>query len=105
MYANRIFAKGLKAKVLLYKGDYQAAASLADEVINDGRFALASDFAGQFQPHTSPDLFDNPEILFGSSGDENAGLGIGNFYSGFYGAITQKYIDVFLVQYLLGGKP
>ncbi|HYQ57497.1 MAG TPA: RagB/SusD family nutrient uptake outer membrane protein, partial [Draconibacterium sp.] len=93
MYVNKYFAKGLKAKALLYKGDYAAAASLANELISDGMFSLAPDYAEQFQPHTSVALYDNPEILFGSSGDSDAGLGIGNFYSGFFAAISQNYID------------
>ena len=93
MYVNSIFAKGMKSKVLLYMGDYSAAANLAKEVISDEHFSLAADFAAGFQPHTSAALFDNPEILFGSSGDPDSNLGIGNFYSGFFGAITEKYIN------------
>lgn len=93
MYVNKIFAKGMKAKVLLYKGDYAEAAIIAQEVIADGSFSLAPDFAGQFQPHTSAAVFDNPEVLFGSSGDSDAGNGIGNFYSGLFGSISPKYIS------------
>ncbi len=105
-YVNKIFAKGLKAKVLLYKGDYSGAAVLAAEVIanSDANFDLATDYGNQFQPHTSEALFDNPEILFGSRGDTDASLGIGNFYSGFGYTINQNYINSVADLLLISGQ-
>ncbi len=41
-------AKALKARVLLYKGDYAAAATLADDVIVNGKRTLSPTFASVF---------------------------------------------------------
>ena len=41
-------AKALKARVLLYKGDYTAAATLADDVIVNGKRTLSPTFASVF---------------------------------------------------------
>ncbi|MDQ2178439.1 RagB/SusD family nutrient uptake outer membrane protein [Marinifilum sp. D714] len=103
-YVNKTFAKALKAKVYLYKGDYANASVVAKDVIdNSGAdFDLAANYADQFQPHTSDALFQNPEIIFGSRGESNAGLGIGNFYSGFSIAISQKYVDAVADSLLIG---
>ncbi|WP_268224479.1 RagB/SusD family nutrient uptake outer membrane protein [Sinomicrobium oceani] len=86
-YTNKTYAKGLKAKVMLYQGDYAGAAVLAGEVIHSsgGSFDLAPDYAGIFADHTSPALFETREVLFGSKGEPRANLGIGN-YMGFWGA-------------------
>lgn len=105
-YANKTFAKAFKAKVLLYQGEYASAATLAKDVIDNlpSEFDLASDYAGQFQPHDSEAIFDNPEILFGSRGDADAGLGIGNFYGGFFAGISQAYMDEVADSLLIGGQ-
>ena len=99
-FVNKTFARGLKARVLLYMGDYANAATEAKNVIDNagGDFALASDFAGQFQPHSSPAVWDNSEVLFGTSGTEgadNEDVGMGSLYGGFIaGGITQNYMDM-----------
>ncbi|MDD7885252.1 RagB/SusD family nutrient uptake outer membrane protein [Flavivirga sp. 57AJ16] len=88
-YANKTYSKGLKAKVLLYKGDYPNAALLAKDVIeNSGsNFMLAANYMDQFD-NTSTSVFDNPEVLFGSKGDKSESiLGIGNF-TGFWMSVT-----------------
>ncbi len=105
-YVNKMFAKGLKAKVLLYKGDYSEAATLAADVIanSNSNFELANDYAAQFQPHISDALFVNSEILFGSRGDVDAGLGIGNYYSGFSFTINQDYVDAVATTLSIGGQ-
>ncbi|MFD2036278.1 RagB/SusD family nutrient uptake outer membrane protein [Belliella marina] len=92
-FTNKTYAKGLKAKVMLYKGDYQQAAMLAKEVI-DGTgdtFRLATDYAGIFQGQT-PSLFESPEVIFGSKGEPQGGLGIGNFIGGYWAAIDPSYL-------------
>lgn len=106
MYTNKTFAKAFKAKVLLYKGDFSQAASVAKEVIDNAgeNFSLATDYAGQFQPHTSPSLFENPEVLFGSCGIPGSDLGIGNFYAGFFASISQSYFDMTSGSMNVGGQ-
>jgi hypothetical protein len=56
---TQITAKAIKAKVALYKKDYNVASTLANEVINDGEFSLELDFK---------DVFDNglasEEVIF-----------------------------------------
>lgn len=106
MYTNKTFAKALKAKVLLYKGDFSQAAVLAKDVIDNvgTDFSLAADFAAQFQPHTSPALFDNPEVLFGSSGTPDASLGMGNFYDGFFASIAPVYFATTYDSINVGGQ-
>ncbi|MGE0078275.1 MAG: RagB/SusD family nutrient uptake outer membrane protein [Bacteroidales bacterium] len=106
MYTNKTFAKALKAKVLLYKGDYSSAATLAKEVIDNAgsNFSLATNFANQFQPHTSTALFENPEILFGSCGTPDDNLGIGNFYAGFFASISQVYYNLTSTTIVVGAQ-
>ncbi|MDD7888012.1 RagB/SusD family nutrient uptake outer membrane protein [Flavivirga sp. 57AJ16] len=93
-YVNKTYAKGLKAKVLLYQGDYAAAATLAKDVIDNSgpNFALATAYGDIFLDHTTPALFDSPEVLFGSKGQPQEGLGIGN-YTGFWASATQAFVD------------
>jgi hypothetical protein len=94
-YINKTYAKGLKAKVLLYKGDYQNAALLAKDVIeNSGsNFMLATNYMDQFN-NTDTSVFNNPEVLFGSKGDKSESiLGIGN-YTGFWMSVTAKLNEV-----------
>lgn len=92
-YTNKTFASAFKAKVLLYQGEYAAAANLAGNVIDNlpSGFVLATDYTAQFGPHDSESIFDNPEVLFGSRGDKDAGLGLGNFYSGFFAGISETF--------------
>ncbi len=48
IYFSKTAAKAFKARVMLYKGDYAAAANLADEVINEGKRTLSPTFAAVF---------------------------------------------------------
>lgn len=48
IFFSKTSAKAFKARVALYKGDYAAAAVLADEVINDGKRTLSPTFASVF---------------------------------------------------------
>ncbi|RAV28952.1 RagB/SusD family nutrient uptake outer membrane protein [Sinomicrobium soli] len=104
-YVNKTYARGLKAKVLLYKGDYAAAASLAGAVIESSGpdFALAADYAGIFTDHSTPALFDSPEILFASKGEPQAGVGMGNF-TGFWASIAPGYITFGEQSMTVGGQ-
>jgi len=52
-YASKTAAKALKARVLLFMGEYRAAADLADDVIKTGKRTLAPTFAGVFSPNTA----------------------------------------------------
>ena len=98
-FVNKTFARGLKARVLLYMGDYANAAKEAKYVIDNAGvdFALAPDFAGQFQ-NTSPAVWDNSEVLFGTNGItsvENEVVGMGTLYSGiFTSAPNQNYLNM-----------
>lgn len=64
-FANKTFAKGLKAKVLLYMGDYTEAASIAKDVIDNSgtNFALTATFEELFD-HSGTATLDNTEALF-----------------------------------------
>ncbi|MFH4966383.1 RagB/SusD family nutrient uptake outer membrane protein [Gaetbulibacter sp. M235] len=89
-YVNKSFGKGLKAKILLYMGDYSEAASIATDLINTGgsNFALNPTHDGIFFPKNSQALFIHPEILFGIMGtpDAKSSLYIGpNIEGGFFG--------------------
>lgn len=93
MYTNKAFAKALKARVLLYAGDYAGAVTLCKDVIaNSGAdFKLEPTFGAIFDEHDSPAIFTSSEILFGTMGDSNNGIGMGNFYSGSGAIITPAY--------------
>ena len=83
-FASKTFAKGLKAKVLLYMGDYAQAASIAKDVIDNSgsNFALTATFEELFD-HTGVATLDNTEALFDvySDATQTEGLGLGNFWS------------------------
>jgi hypothetical protein len=59
IYMSKTAAKALKAKVLLFKGEYAAAAELADEVITDNTRSLSTTFAKVFS-----DGFTSTEMIF-----------------------------------------
>ncbi len=59
IYLSKTAAKGLKARVLLHKGDYAGAAVLADEVIATGGRTLSPTFARVFS-----DGFASTEMIF-----------------------------------------
>lgn len=104
-YINKTYAKGLKAKILLYKGDYAEAASLAKEVIDNSSsdFDLASTYGSIFMDHSTTDLFNSPEVLFGSKGEPQAGLGIGNFI-GYRALINPLFLDFALESTTIGAQ-
>lgn len=54
-------AKGMEAKLYLYRDDYDSAAIKAKEVIESGKYALFSDYQGMF---TNPNDNNNVESLF-----------------------------------------
>jgi len=93
-FANKNFAKGLKARILLYQGEYAVAAALAKEVIDDasGDFELTATFEEQFD-NTSIDILSTSEVLFGTKGDPVARTFFRNLW-GFYVQATQSYIDL-----------
>ncbi|WP_299549203.1 RagB/SusD family nutrient uptake outer membrane protein [Seonamhaeicola sp.] len=93
-YTNKTYAKGLKAKVLLYMGDYAGAATLAKDVLDNSgaSFALAPTYQEIFLDHTTPALFESTEVVFGSRGAPGEGLGIGNFTDFAY-ALGAGFID------------
>ncbi|MAO15407.1 MAG: hypothetical protein CMH44_00745 [Muricauda sp.] len=92
-YTNRAYAMGLKAKVLLYQGNYAEAATLARDVMDasPGEFALADTYGEIFLNHATPELFDSSEIVFGTKGDPVAGVGIGNVIGTIY-IVSPQYI-------------
>lgn len=94
-YTNKTFAKGLKARVLLYQGDYQGAAVLCQNIIanSDANFKLEPTYGAIFDQHDSPAIFTSSEILFGTAGESGAGIGIGNFYTGFSATVAKTYKD------------
>lgn len=59
-YTSKIFAKGLKSKVLLYKKDYSKAAQVALEVINSEDRTLEDAFSDIF----TKKIIDTKEVLF-----------------------------------------
>lgn len=74
--ANLDAAKSLKAKVLLYEGEYQQAADLAQDVINSTSrsFAFAySDNFGAYDQFTGVFTYahESPELIFGPFGNED----------------------------------
>ncbi len=96
-YVNKMFAKGLKAKVLLYKGDYSEAAKISKSIIDntDNIFALESNFKDIFYPKGSTSIFNKPEVLFGfagiSGGQNSLYL---NYIFGNYGInLNQTYMN------------
>ena len=72
-FANKTFAKALKAKVLLYQEDYAGAAVLARDVIDNSGpdFELTATYEELFDNDTI-DIFSTTEILFGSKGEPEA---------------------------------
>ncbi len=58
-YMSKTAAKAFKARVALYKGDYSLAATLADQVIAEGKRSLSATFAKVFS-----DGFASTEMIF-----------------------------------------
>jgi len=59
IYFSKTAAKALKARVMLYKGDYAAALQLADQVITEGKRSLSPTFAAVFSTG-----FTSTEMIF-----------------------------------------
>lgn len=104
-YTNKTYAKGLKARVLLYQGKYSEAAALAKSIIeaSDADFALAETYGEIFLDHSTPDLFDSSEIIFGTKGEPMAGIGIGNVIGTIY-EVSPSYVDSVLETTTIGGQ-
>ncbi len=64
---SKTAAKALKAKVLLFQGENAAAASLAEEVINEGTRSLEADFASAFD-----NGINSSEMILMTYRDENS---------------------------------
>ncbi|MBD0825478.1 RagB/SusD family nutrient uptake outer membrane protein [Aestuariibaculum marinum] len=94
-YTNSTFAKALKAKVLLYMSRFEESAILAQEIIEgvNANFMLEPTYGAIFEDHESSAIFESSEILFGTSGQPNETIGMGNFYSDFFARITPQYIN------------
>ncbi|AUP80517.1 RagB/SusD family nutrient uptake outer membrane protein [Flavivirga eckloniae] len=77
-FISRTAAKGLKAKVLLYMGNYNEAAMLAKDIIDNSapEFALAPTHAELFD-NTTEDILNNSELLFVTRGENNIVVGLG----------------------------
>lgn len=84
-YVSKIFAKALKAKVLLYKGDYSQAATLAYDVIHNSgaNYKLLPSYAALFD-HQSAEVFDNVGSLFNVYSDSDEILGLGFYWNGYF---------------------
>lgn len=65
IYASKELAQAYKAKVLLYKGDYAAAATLARAVIDGGKFKLEDNYEEIFKQK-----FASREVIFATPFDE-----------------------------------
>ena len=102
-YTNKTYAKGLKAKVLLYQGNYSGAAILAKQIIDasNADFTLAATYGEIFLNHATEDLFNSSEIIFGTKGDPMADTGIGNVI-GTIEAVTPSYINSVLQTTTIG---
>lgn len=79
-YVSLDAAKALKARICLYQGRNEEAASLAEELITCGRYSL-DDFEDIFNTYPEPKV--NTETIFAFRCDmENSSIKIGNeFYS------------------------
>ena len=105
-YTNATYAKGLKAKVLLYSGNYAEAATLANEIITDAdsSYELAPSYEGIFLDHSTEELFNSSEILFGTKGDPQAFIGIGTFTGPSYASINPELINLAMESTTISGQ-
>ncbi|WP_303316247.1 RagB/SusD family nutrient uptake outer membrane protein [Flavivirga abyssicola] len=93
-FVSKTLGKALKAKVLLYKGDYAEAAALANDVItNSGsNFALTSTFNELFN-HSSIATLDNSEAILDIYQDASESSDL-NLFWGFFFKLNSQYIDM-----------
>lgn len=106
-FANKTFAKALKAKILLYQGDYTAAAVLTKEIIDTapGDFSLAPTYFDIFGDLTSTDVYESSEVLFGTT--PIAGNDRTNNPSSFFSGtleVTSKIQDLANSAVTIGGQ-
>ncbi|MDO5979681.1 RagB/SusD family nutrient uptake outer membrane protein [Flavivirga spongiicola] len=89
---SKTYAKALKAKVLLYKGEFSQAATLAKDVIDNSgaNFALASTYAEIFD-NSSEATFSSSEYLFITGGGPGVFIGIENFWGTFFVAPSSTF--------------
>ncbi|MDO6516001.1 RagB/SusD family nutrient uptake outer membrane protein [Zobellia uliginosa] len=105
-FINKSYAKALKAKVLLYQGNYPQAAALAKEVLDTSGsdFQLAATVTEIFD-NTNEALFNSSELLFGSRGITNEeDLRLGNFWGGAYAELTDDYRNIFAENVVINGQ-
>ena len=105
-YTSKDYAKALKAKILLYQGDYAGAALLAQDVINNsaGNFALTANY-GEIFDNTNDALFNTDELLFASRGIKSEeDLNLGNLWGGFYAGLSSSYRDIFTGTVMINGQ-
>ncbi|UMB61588.1 RagB/SusD family nutrient uptake outer membrane protein [Lutibacter sp. A80] len=95
-YASSVYAKGLKAKVLLYKGDYSQAALVAEDVINNSgsNFGLMTTFGELFQHEGANDYLNTVESLFNTYSDLDEGIGSGNFWDGIFANTSDAFYEL-----------
>lgn len=93
-FANKTFAKSLKAKVNLYMGNYSEAAQLSKEIIDNsgGEFALTPTFEELFI-HTEP-VLNNSGAIFDVYQDLNEPIGLGNYWSGIEANTSNIYYNL-----------
>lgn len=93
-YVSRTFAKALKAKVMLYMGDYSQAASLAADVINNAgsNYKLVPNYADLFVQQT-PSAFNNTESLLNVYSDTDEQLTLGFYWNGYYSSLSNTLAD------------
>ena len=94
-YASSTYAKGLKAKVMLYMGDYTQAALIAKDVMeNSGsNFDLMATFEEVFQHDGQNDYLNPKESLFNTYSDLDEGIGSGNFWDGIFNSVSNSFYD------------
>ena len=96
IFINKTYAKGLKARVKLYQGDYAEAAALALDVIenSDANFDLSTPYSVIFD-NTSSALHDTNEILFDTKsapGSEGIGASLSVSWIGIL-SINPLFVD------------
>lgn len=95
-YASKTFAKALKAKVLLYMGDYAEAATLAKDVMDNSgsSFELTATYEELFD-HSGVHTLNNTEAIFDVYADNTQaeGVGLGNFWS-IFASTADWYTDM-----------
>lgn len=82
---TKFSAKGMAAKLYLYRGDYTNAALKANEVIASGKYDLFPDYMGMF---TKPANNNNIESLFALQWKGNGGYSYANAIQAYAGPST-----------------